>query len=92
MEYNDYELSQMFNENDENAKDVLFEKYSYIIDIIINKYKTAASFRREAQLQSPYQDHEPFPSAAPRQPFQHPIRCRVNLRGHFPYQRERSRI
>ena len=39
MEYNDYELSQMFNENDENAKDVLFEKYSYIIDIIINKYK-----------------------------------------------------
>lgn len=39
MEYNDYELSQMFNENDENAKDVLFEKYSYIIDIILNKYK-----------------------------------------------------
>lgn len=39
MEYNDYELSQMFNENDENAKDVIFEKYSYIIDIIINKYK-----------------------------------------------------
>lgn len=25
MEYNDYELSQMFNENDENAKDVIFE-------------------------------------------------------------------
>lgn len=39
MEYNDYELSQMFNENDENAKDLLFEKYSYIIDIILNKYK-----------------------------------------------------
>ena len=29
----------MFTENDENAKDVLFKKYNYIIEIIINKYK-----------------------------------------------------
>ena len=47
MEYNDYELSQMFNENDENAKDVLFEKYSYIIDIIINKYTISKKIKRK---------------------------------------------
>lgn len=39
MEYNDQELSLLFTENDENAKDVLFKKYNYIIEIIINKYK-----------------------------------------------------
>ena len=39
MEYNDQELSLLFTENGENAKDVLFKKYNYIIEIIINKYK-----------------------------------------------------
>jgi RNA polymerase sporulation-specific sigma factor len=39
MEYNDEELTLLVRENDEDAKDVLFEKYSYIIDVIIAKYK-----------------------------------------------------
>ncbi len=39
MEYNDIELTQMVCENNEDAKDVLYEKYNYIIDIIISKYK-----------------------------------------------------
>ena len=39
MEFNDEELTTMVKENNEDAKDVLFEKYHYIIDIIISKYK-----------------------------------------------------
>ncbi len=39
MEYNDIELTQMVCENNEDAKDVLFEKYNYIINIIMAKYK-----------------------------------------------------
>lgn len=39
MEYNDIELTQMVCENNEVAKDFLYEKYHYIIDIIISKYK-----------------------------------------------------
>lgn len=35
----DSELIMYFNENDELAKDLLFERYSYIIEIILNKYK-----------------------------------------------------
>ena len=39
MEYNDIELSLMFKENDEDAKDIIYDKYNYIIDIIFAKYK-----------------------------------------------------
>ena len=39
MEFQDEELTLMVNENNEDAKNALFEKYSYIIDIIIAKYK-----------------------------------------------------
>src|SRR5574344_1948571 len=39
MEYNDEQLSILASENNEDAKDILFDKYSYIIDIIMNKYK-----------------------------------------------------
>lgn len=41
MEYNDIELTNLFSENNEDAKDVLFTKYSYIIDIIIAKYRNS---------------------------------------------------
>lgn len=41
MEFNDELLTTMVCENDEDAKNVLYEKYSYIIDIIIAKYKKA---------------------------------------------------
>jgi RNA polymerase sporulation-specific sigma factor len=39
MDFNDEELTLMFSENNEDAKNVLFEKYSYIIEIIMAKYK-----------------------------------------------------
>ena len=38
MEYNDIELIELVNENTEEAKDLLYEKYKYIIDIIMAKY------------------------------------------------------
>ena len=39
MEFSDEELTLMVCENNEDAKDVLYEKYKYIIDIIFAKYK-----------------------------------------------------
>lgn len=39
MEFSDEELTVMVCENDEDAKDVLYDKYNYIIDIIMLKYK-----------------------------------------------------
>ena len=44
MEYNDIELVHMVNENNEEAKDILYEKYNYIIDILMTKYKTYFMF------------------------------------------------
>lgn len=38
-ETNDYELIMLYNENDEVAKDLLYEKYGYIIPLVMNKYK-----------------------------------------------------
>lgn len=38
-ETNDYELLMLYNEKDELAKNLLYEKYSYIIPLVINKYK-----------------------------------------------------
>lgn len=45
MNYEDYSDGELFSlicENDEDAKDILFEKYKYIIDIIIKKYSFKA--------------------------------------------------
>ncbi|MDD2504765.1 MAG: sigma-70 family RNA polymerase sigma factor [Bacilli bacterium] len=39
MKYTDVELLQLVNENNEEAKDKLYEQYNYIIDIIMAKYK-----------------------------------------------------
>lgn len=39
MELSDEELTSMVSENNEDAKDVLYAKYNYIIDIIMSKYK-----------------------------------------------------
>jgi len=39
MEFNDIELSEMVKENSDDAKDVLYDKYNYIIDIVMAKYK-----------------------------------------------------
>ena len=39
MEYNDMELTELVKENNEDAKDLIYDKYNYIIDIILAKYK-----------------------------------------------------
>lgn len=41
-EYPDAELINMVSENSEEASDLLYDKYSYIVDIIYNKYKRSA--------------------------------------------------
>ncbi len=41
-EYNDNELYSLICENNEDAKDILFLKYKYIIDIAIKKYAFTA--------------------------------------------------
>ncbi len=38
MDFTDEQLINMVRENDENAKDVLFQKYKYIIETEIHKY------------------------------------------------------
>ncbi|HAB66275.1 MAG TPA: hypothetical protein DCE23_02805 [Firmicutes bacterium] len=38
---NDYELISMIHESSDDAKDILFEKYRYIIDIEVKKYLRA---------------------------------------------------
>ena len=38
MEFSDSKLIEMVRENDENAKDLLFQKYKFIIDAEIKKY------------------------------------------------------
>lgn len=43
-EYPDNELINMVCENSEEASDLLYEKYNYIVDIIYNKYKKSAYF------------------------------------------------
>ena len=42
-DYNDEELIHMVRENSEDAKDIIFNKYSYIIDIEVKKYLYYAS-------------------------------------------------
>lgn len=40
-EINDYELIMLYHENDEEVKNLIYLKYKFIIDILINKYKPA---------------------------------------------------
>ena len=44
MVYQDNELIDNMNDNSEEARDVLYEKYKYIVDVIINKYKKMAYY------------------------------------------------
>lgn len=39
MKYPDYELAYYLHDNNEDARDLIYEKYKYIIDVLINKYK-----------------------------------------------------
>ena len=41
-DYNDLELIEMVRESSDEAKDILFEKYKYIIDVEIKKYSNMA--------------------------------------------------
>jgi len=43
-EFQDNELINLVNEKNEDASDLLFEKYGYIADIIVNKYKKGAYY------------------------------------------------
>ena len=43
-EFQDNELISLVNEKNEDASDLLFEKYGYIADIIVNKYKKGAYY------------------------------------------------
>lgn len=43
-EYPDNELINLFNEKNEDASNLLYEKYNYIVDIIVNKYKKGAYY------------------------------------------------
>lgn len=42
MEYPDEQIMDLLHENNEEAKEYLYEKYKYIVDIIVNKYKGSA--------------------------------------------------
>ena len=42
-DYNDHELIMMMRESLEEAKDILFDKYKYIIDIELKKYSNIAN-------------------------------------------------
>ena len=41
-EYSDSELLMMMNEHSEYAKDLLYNKYQYIVRIYVKKYKKMA--------------------------------------------------
>lgn len=41
-DFNDYELISMLRESSEEAKEILYNKYLYIIDIEIKKYQRMA--------------------------------------------------
>jgi len=43
-EFQDNELINIVNEKNEDASNLLYEKYSYIVDIIVNKYKKGAYY------------------------------------------------
>lgn len=43
MEYTINELTSMISETDEDVRDCLFQKYSYIIKIVLNKYSKGIS-------------------------------------------------
>lgn len=43
-DYPDNELVDLLCENNEDARDILYEKYSYIVDIIYNKYRKSAYY------------------------------------------------
>lgn len=39
MEYPDNELTFYLHDNSEEANDIIYEKYKYIIDVLVNKYR-----------------------------------------------------
>ena len=42
-EYEDPELLMLISEKNDDAKDIIYEKYQYISGIVLKKYKKAAS-------------------------------------------------
>ena len=53
MDYNDIddvELITLLEENDENVRNIIYDKYSYLVDILIKKYQRAMMYRKEISL------------------------------------------
>ena len=49
MDYNDIddvELITLLEENDENVRNIIYDKYSYLVDILIKKYQRAIRYYR----------------------------------------------
>ena len=47
MDYNDIddvELITLLEENDENVRNIIYDKYSYLVDILIKKYQRVFCF------------------------------------------------
>ena len=44
MEYPDNQVLELIRDNNEEAKEYLYEKYKHIVDIIVNKYKSSAYY------------------------------------------------
>ena len=57
-EYSDNELCSMICESDEEAKDILLKKYSYIINVVIKKY-IMASLKLGIEYNDLYQEESP---------------------------------
>ena len=65
MEYPDNELNYLLNDNNEIAQDILYDKYKFIIDSILNKYRRVFlaynidldEVRQEANLAFSYAIH-----------------------------------
>lgn len=49
MNYNDIdeqEIISLMNEDDENIRNIIYEKYSFLVDVILNKYQNAIKYSK----------------------------------------------
>ena len=46
-EYEDPELLMLISEKNDDAKDIIYEKYQYIIGIVLKKYKKAFNIKEK---------------------------------------------
>ena len=49
MNYNDideHEIISLMNEDDENIRNIIYDKYSFLVDVILNKYQNAIKYSK----------------------------------------------